>query len=147
MPEATRRAGPAGTGNRDSLTLSAQRATSADVGKQIAAGDPKGSAGGPNQQPAYKAPLSARQEAFAQARFAGRTIVEAHYAAGFAGDKASASRLNRQHDVQERIAELFRETAAEKTNAIRDLLAITPLCSRPLSRLRTGLSVAARPLV
>jgi hypothetical protein len=45
-----------------------------------------------------------QHEAFAQARFAGKSLTEAHYAAGYAGDKASASRLNRLHEVQERIA-------------------------------------------
>src|SRR5215218_718116 len=89
-----------------------------------------------------------QKEAFAQSRFSGKTIVEAHYAAGFAGDKASASRLNRQHDVQERIAELFREAAAqtayEKTNAVRDLLSIihTPPSNadddNPLCEVRMG---------
>src|SRR6187200_637643 len=69
-----------------------------------------------------------QMEAFAQARFAGKTLVEAHYAAGYAGDKASASRLNQLHEVKERIAELYRERAAdtayEKTSAVRDLLTI-----------------------
>jgi hypothetical protein len=69
-----------------------------------------------------------QHESFAQARFAGKTLVEAHYAAGYAGDKASASRLNQLHEVKERIAELYRErateTAYEKTSAVRDLLAI-----------------------
>jgi hypothetical protein len=69
-----------------------------------------------------------QHESFAQARFDGKTLVEAHYAAGCAGDKASASRLNQLHEVKERIAELYRERAAdtayEKTHALRDLLAI-----------------------
>jgi phage terminase small subunit len=89
-----------------------------------------------------------QHEAFAQARFAGQSLTEAHYTAGFAGDKASASRLNRTHEVQERIAELFREAAAqvayEKTDAARDLLAIihTPPSDadedHPLCEVRMG---------
>ena len=67
-------------------------------------------------------------EAFAQARFAGKSLVEAHEAAGFSGAKASASRLNHLPEVRERIAELHREAAAmsacEKTSIVQDLLAI-----------------------
>jgi hypothetical protein len=78
-------------------------------------------------------------ERFAQARFTGQTLAEAYRAAGLssvtsaeqdavAKVKIAASRLARQPEVQERIAELYRERAAEavyeKTSAVRDLLAI-----------------------
>jgi hypothetical protein len=73
-----------------------------------------------------------QHEAFAQARFAGKTLVEAHYSAGYAGDKASASRLGQLHEIKERIAELYREAAAQtaydKTHAVRDLLGIIHAC-------------------
>jgi hypothetical protein len=67
-------------------------------------------------------------EAFAQSRFAGHTLVEAHQTAGLGGDKVAASRLARLPEVRERIAELYRERAAEtaydKSSAVRDLLTI-----------------------
>jgi hypothetical protein len=67
-------------------------------------------------------------EIFAQARFAGKSLEEAQAEAGLRGDKSVASRLGRTAEVRERIAELYRERAArtayEKTNAVRDLLAI-----------------------
>jgi hypothetical protein len=69
-----------------------------------------------------------QHEAFAQARFARKSVVEAHEAAGLSGANGSASRLNRLPEVQERIAELYRERAAEtaydKAGAVRDLLSI-----------------------
>jgi hypothetical protein len=74
---------------------------------------------------------NAQHEAFAQARFAGQTQLEAYQAAGFGTSdscKVAASRLARQPDIQERIAELYRERAAEsvydKAGAVRDLLSI-----------------------
>ena len=74
-----------------------------------------------------------QHEAFAQARFAGKSLVEAHSAAGYAGDKASAYDLNQLFEVKERIAELYREAASqaiyEKTHAVRDLLAIVHACA------------------
>jgi len=89
-----------------------------------------------------------QHEAFAQARFAGKTLVEAHYAAGYAGDKASAFKLNQLFEVKERIAELYREAATqtiyEKTHAVRDLLAIIHACAadanaeNPLCESRLG---------
>jgi hypothetical protein len=78
-------------------------------------------------------------ERFAQSRFAGQTLAEAYQAAGLfsvasakedaaASLKFAASHLARQPEVQERIAELYRERAAEiaydKASAMRDLLAI-----------------------
>src|SRR4051794_13366667 len=78
--------------------------------------DPAATAQPPLNEPQPILPMptleNEQHETFAQARFAGKTLVEAHYAAGYAGDKASASRLNQVHEVRERIAELFREAAA-----------------------------------
>src|SRR6187402_1690580 len=73
-----------------------------------------------------------QHEAFAQARFSGKSLVAAHYAAGYAGDKASAFKLGQLFKIKERIAELYREAAAEavyeKTHAVQDLLAIIHAC-------------------
>jgi hypothetical protein len=75
---------------------------------------------------------NSQHEAFAQARFAGKSLVEAHYAAGYAGDKASAFKLGQLFEIKERIAELYREAAAqtvyEKAHVVRDLLAIIHAC-------------------
>src|SRR5947207_12898544 len=89
-----------------------------------------------------------QQESFAQARFAGKSLVQAHYAAGYAGDKAGAFKLNNLFEVKERIAELYREAAAqtayEKTHAVQDLLGIIHACSadagqdNPLCEARPG---------
>jgi hypothetical protein len=78
-------------------------------------------------------PLSdAHHETFAQARFAGKSIEEAYAAAGFTGQKTSASKFNRLPEIRERLAELHREAAAEttyeKTHAVHDLLAIIHAC-------------------
>src|SRR4029079_649897 len=91
---------------------------------------------------------NSQHEAFAQARFAGKSLVEAHYAAGYAGDKASASRLGQLFEIKERIAELYREAAAqtayEKAHAVRDLLGIIHACAseasddNPLCEVRMG---------
>jgi hypothetical protein len=87
-------------------------------------------------------------ETFAQARFAGKTLAEAHESAGLSGDKATASRLSGTTEVQERIAELYRERATEtmydKASAVRDLLTVihTPpseaIDDHPLCEVRMG---------
>jgi hypothetical protein len=73
-----------------------------------------------------------QHEAFAQARFDGKSLAEAHYGAGYAGDTSTASRVGKLPEIQERIAEFYRERAAatayEKTNAVRDLLAVVHTC-------------------
>jgi phage terminase small subunit len=91
---------------------------------------------------------NSQHEAFAQARFSGKSLLEAHYAAGYAGDKATASRLNHLPEITERIAELYREAAAqttyEKSHAVQDLLAIIHACAseaaedNPLCEVRIG---------
>jgi hypothetical protein len=66
-----------------------------------------------------------QHEAFAQARFAGKSLLEALEAAGLTGCKATASNLNRLPKVRERVTALYREAAAkasyQKTSAIRQV--------------------------
>jgi hypothetical protein len=114
---------------RDSLTQSARRATPAGVGKQIAAGDPKGEGGGLSQSPTDKAPLSARHEQFALARVRGLSVLAAYHAAGYTGDTPNlAWRLNSMPAVQSRIAELNGGVADavgyQRDDAVRDLILI-----------------------
>src|SRR5436190_11484374 len=74
-----------------------------------------------------------QHEAFSQARFAGKSLLEAHYVAGYAGDRVGANEINQLFEVKERIAELYREAASQtiydKTHAVRDLLAIVHACA------------------
>jgi hypothetical protein len=91
---------------------------------------------------------NSQHEAFAQARFAGKSLLEALEAAGLTGCKATASNLNRLSEVRERVTALYREAAAEasyqKTSAIRDLIAIIHACpsdagpGEPLCETRLG---------
>src|SRR4051794_19770139 len=68
-----------------------------------------------------------QHEAFAQARFSGKSLTEAHYAAGYAGDKSRASKLSQLFEIKERIAELYREAATQtpyEKSDVGDLLTI-----------------------
>jgi hypothetical protein len=94
-------------------------------------------------------PLSPRQEAFAQARFAGMNVMEAYRAAGYASEAPQrASRVNRHPLVQARIAEL-RKAAEDmlpykRHEAVNDLIAIVQACpeeasaDNPLCETRMG---------
>src|SRR3954462_14034336 len=90
-----------------------------------------------------------QHEAFAQARFTGRTLMEAFSDARFTGVKASAAKLAQRFDIKERIAELFRDAASrsvyDKASGVKDLLGIihacpseaaedNPLCERRLGK-------------
>jgi len=56
------------------------------------------------------APLeNPRHEAFAQARFAGKSLIEGLEAAGLTGCKATASNLNRLPEVRERVTARWEE--------------------------------------
>lgn len=89
-----------------------------------------------------------QHEAFAQARFSGKSLLEALEAAGLTGCKATASNLNRLPEVRERVTALYRGAAAkatyQKTSAIRDLIAIIHACpsdagpGEPLCETRLG---------
>lgn len=92
------------------------------------------------------APLTPRQEAFAQARCRGLSLVEAYHAAGYTGDaQRKASRVNQHAAVRARIAALRQELEAscpyKRHEAINDLISIIhaspaeasethPLCER-----------------
>ena len=87
-------------------------------------------------------------EAFAQARFAGKSLVESLEASGLQGDESTASQLSRTPEVRGRVAELFRaaatQSAYEKREAVQDLLAILHTCpadvteDSPLCEVRRG---------
>jgi hypothetical protein len=93
-----------------------------------------------------------QHEAFAQARFAGQSLEQSSNTAGLrtgdGGAQTSASRLARLPEIQERIAELYRDRVAEvsynKAAAVRDLLSIlhTPPSEtdehHPLCEVRMG---------
>jgi hypothetical protein len=91
---------------------------------------------------------NSQHEAFAQARFAGKSLTEALEAAGLTGCKATASNLNRLPEVRERVTALYREAATkatyQKTSAVRDLITVIHACpsdagpGEPLCELRLG---------